>query len=129
MDRVQREAYPYRNGTSRMATFASLKHSGRPYDADWEDQHWSLPTVWEHVSQYVASRRVDQAGLISIYGRNYYVGKQHHRTFVFVTLDPQLGEWIISDQMGRQLRTHAADQLLQERILAMNVTNRRRKPK
>lgn len=129
MDRVQREEYPYRDGLSRMATFPELKHSERPYNAGWEEQHWSLATVLEHLSHYAASRRVDQAGLISIYNRNYYVGKQHHAKAVFVTLDPLLREWIVADEDGRQLRTHSADELTRERILTMEVTNRRRRPK
>jgi transposase InsO family protein len=129
MDRIQREEYPYRAGLSRMATLPDLKHSGRPYGVDWEEQHWNLAAVLEHLSQYAPSRRVDQAGLISIYNRNYYVGRRHHGKAVFVTLDPLLREWIIADEAGQQLRTHPADELTRERILNMDVTHRRRRPK
>jgi hypothetical protein len=129
MDRIQREKYPYRGGLSRMETFPALKHSRRGYDAAWEEKHWSLETVLQYVSQYVVPRRVDQAGMISIYNRNYYVGKHQHPKTVSVMLDPLACEWVIVDDNGHQLRSHPAEQLTRERIVDLNVTHRRRKPK
>ncbi len=129
MDGVQREGYPYRDGLSRMEVFPSLKHSRRAYDAAREQKQWSLAVVLEHLSQYLVSRRVDQAGLVSIYNRNYYVGKHQQGKIVSVMLDPLTCQWVILDDAGQQLRTHPAQQLTHERIMNLNVTHRRRKPR
>ena len=129
MDRIQREEYPHRGGRSRWSLFPELKHSGRDYDKAWEQRHWNLEMVLEHVSQYLVTRRVDRAGKISFYEQNYYVGKQHHGTVVAVMLDPQTRDWVILDAEGRELRTHPADQLTRERIVCLQVTHRRPKPR
>jgi hypothetical protein len=54
---------------------------------------------------------VDQAGLVSIHNRNYYVGKRHHEKIASVMLDPEACAWVILDADGRQLRTHPAAKL------------------
>ena len=129
MDRIQREQYPYRHGLSRMEAFPALRHSQRAYDAAWEEKHWSLDVVLGHLSEYLVSRRVDQAGLISIYNRNYYVGKHHHSKTLSVMLDPLACQWVILDDEGHQLRSHPAEQLTRERIVNLDVTHRRKKPR
>jgi hypothetical protein len=50
MDRLQREEYPVAEGKSRMQAFPGLAHSGRPYDLAWEEAHWSLDAVVEHLA-------------------------------------------------------------------------------
>lgn len=130
MDRLQREEYPYAAGQSRSAVFPELWHSGRAYDATWEQHHWSFTRVVEYLSDYVVTRRVDQAGMISLYNQGYYVGKQHRAQAVQVFLDPTTIRWIIADTTGNELRTHAADQITAKRIQSLEVTLRRnRKPK
>jgi hypothetical protein len=129
MDRIQREQYPYRDGLSRIEAFPALKHSRRAYHAAWEEKHWNLDLVLEHLSRYLVPRRVDQAGLISIYNRNYYVGKHQQSKIVSVMLDPLACQWVILDEEGHQLRSHPAEQLTRQRIVNLNVTHRRRKPK
>ncbi len=129
MDRIQREQYPYRDRRSRMEVFPKLRHSSRRYDTAWERKHWKMKAVLEHLSEYLVPRRVDRAGTISIYNRNYYVGKQHQSTLVSVMLDPLSRQWVILDHQGLQLRTHPAEQLTPERIIALNVTHRRKRPK
>jgi hypothetical protein len=129
MDRIQREEYPHRDGRSRWSLFPQLKHSGRTYSKAWERRHWNLDLTLEHLAEYLVSRQVDQAGLVSIYNRNYYVGKQHHPKNVSVMLDPEACAWVILDADGRQLRTHPAEQLSRERIVSLHVTHRRSKPR
>jgi hypothetical protein len=129
MDRIQREEYPHRDGRSRWTLFPELKHSGRNYNEKWERLHWKLDLVLDHVSQYLMSRQVDQSGKISIYQQNYYVGKQHHGKFVSVMLDPKACIWVILDAEGRELRTHPAEQFTRQRIINLQVTHRRPKPR
>jgi len=130
MDRVQREKYPSIHGQSRSEAYPDLQHSGRCYDAAWEKQHWSLDRVVDYLADYVVSRRVDRAGLVSIYNRNYYVGKHYQGQPLQVFLDPTTLHWVFADAEGRELRTHPAEQISRERIVGLQVTNRRlRKPK
>jgi len=124
MDRIQREEYPHRDGRSRWSLFPELRHSRRTYDPTWERRHWKLEPVLEHVAEYLLSRKVDQAGKVSIYHQNYYVGIQHRGKSVSIMLDPQARLWVVLDAEGRELRTHPAEQLTRERIVSLQVTHR-----
>jgi transposase InsO family protein len=125
MDRLHREAYPYRERLSRMDYFPGLRHSARPYDRDSEAETWKWSRVAEHLGGYVVSRRVDQAGLVSLYNRGRYVGSLHKGKEVYVMYDPELNEWIFADQDGRQLRRQPAEELCPERVMSLDVAHRR----
>jgi hypothetical protein len=125
MDRLHREAYPYRKRLSRMDFYPGLKHSGRPYDRDSEAGLWIWSRVAEHLTTYTPVRRVDQAGLVSLYSHGHYVGKIHSGKDVYVMYDPHLNEWVFADREGRQLRRVAAVELSQERVMNLDVTHRR----
>jgi hypothetical protein len=125
MDRVQREEYPYEGERSRLAVYPHLAHSGRVYSARWEQQHWDLALVQRQLSESAVPRRVDSKGLISIYNRNHYVGKRHQGHVVYVQLDPEANEWLVSDARGQQLRTRPAPEISRQRIRGLTVGNRR----
>jgi transposase InsO family protein len=125
MDRLHREVYPYRNRQSRMEVFPKLKHTGRPYDRQNESQLWHWSRVAEHLSTYLLERRVDSAGLVSLYNKGRYVGKIHSGKAVYVMYDPHQNEWIFADRQGRQLRRQTADELTEERVINLNITHRR----
>ena len=129
MDRIQREEYPHDRRKSRLETYPALKSSRRRYDTKWEADHWSIKRVLAHMSEYVIQRRIDRGGSVSIYNRNYYVGRHHKGKEIFVYFDPLEVVWIFSTPEGEQLRTQSADQITQERILRLDVTKRRKKPK
>lgn len=120
-DRLQRERYPYAGGRSRMATFPALAGTGRPYRADQEAGRWELGRVLRHLAGYAAARRVDQTGKVSVYNRGLYVGAVHRGRTVYLMLDPERREWLVSDAEGRQVRTQPADELTPERICALNL--------
>jgi hypothetical protein len=61
----QRERYPYRGGKSRLEVFPGLRHSGRPYDADWEGSNWSLELATVALAEAVEVRKVDQSGHVA----------------------------------------------------------------
>jgi hypothetical protein len=125
MDRLYREAYPYRERLSRMAFFAGLKHSGRPYDSAHERELWKWSRVAEHLATYAVRRRVDSKGQVSLYNRGHYVGQIHRKKEVFVTYDPNRNEWLFADRDGHQLRSLPADQLTPQRVMDLDVTQRR----
>jgi hypothetical protein len=126
MDRLYRESYPYRQRLSRMAFFASLKHSGRPYDPAREPESWQWPRVAAHLSTYVVTRRVDSKGQVSLYNRGHYVGQIHRGEEVYVMYDPNRNEWVFAARDGHQLRSLPADAVSPQNVMNLEVTHRRR---
>jgi hypothetical protein len=125
MDRRQREHYPYRNGRSRWDVYPELRHSGRSYHPRREPRNWDGEKVLTFLAQLVAKRKVDGTGSISVYSRTRYVGKPHIGSHVYVTLDPTGPTWVIADENGKELRTHPADELTEERIRKLDVSCRK----
>jgi len=125
MDRIQREEYPSVEGRSRLEAYPTLAHSAQPYSAAWERRHWSLSRVAEHLAAYSVPRRVDRKGLLSLYNRSCYVGKQHGGKLVYVTFDPLRLEWLFLDDAGQHLRSHPAPEISRDRIVKLQVLNRR----
>jgi len=126
MDGIQRQEYPCLRGRSRLEAFPRLSHSGRAYAPAWERRHWSLAAVLHHLAGYVVPRRVDKSGMVSLYNQNHYVGVIHRGKTVYVMLDPEVGEWVIADRDGRQVRRQAAPEFTRENIRGLTVTSRRR---
>ena len=125
MDRIQREVYPSIKGQSRWLAFPGLQENERSYTKAWEKRSWNLQPVLDHMANEHALRRVDRKGQVSIYGRSHYVGKPYQGQDVYVFLDPVDREWVFATPDGVQLRRKAAEEITQERILKLQVTNRR----
>ena len=125
MDRLYREVYPYQKRRSRLEVFPGLEHSGRSYDSASETARWEWSRVAELLTTIVPVRRVDPTGRVSLYNRRHYVGRLHRGKDVCVLYDPEFNEWVFADREGRQLSRRSADQLSSERVMNLNVTNRR----
>jgi hypothetical protein len=126
-DRNHREHYRPRGRKSRLELFPELTHSGRPYTRRWEDRHWSMVHVVEHLSEYVATRTVCATGHISVYDHGRYVGKQFIGQTVKVQFDPDAHDWLISDRNDQAIRHHAAPEITREEISKMNFRKPRHK--
>lgn len=126
MDRLYREAYPYRQRLSRATYFPGLANSGRPYDPARESESWEWSRVAEHLATYVVRRRVDSKGQVSLYGRGHYLGQIHRGKEVYVMFDPNRSEWLFTDTDGQQLRTLPAEILSPQRVMDLTVTNHAR---
>jgi hypothetical protein len=127
-DRIQREEYPTPSGHSRLELFPSLCYSGRTYSQEWETATWSLSAVEDHLSEYVAVRKVTAGGHVTVYDHGRYVGKQYAGQQVQVQYDPQSHEWLISDRQGCQLRRHPAPEITRETIVKLTFRKPRKKP-
>jgi hypothetical protein len=125
MDRLYREVYPYRERLSRLSYYPGLAHSGRPYSTESEADLWEWGRVTAHLSGYATVRRVNQNGGVSIYNRCYHVGKAFQGRDLHVTFDPETNEWVFSDALGRELRHKTAKEISPERVMALDVTERR----
>jgi hypothetical protein len=129
LDQLQRECYPYAQGRSRLAVWPDLQHAQRKYSRAWEERHWSLQRVAEHLASYVVPRRVDQKGQVSLYNRNFYLGVIHSDKTVQVMFDAGAYEWVFATEHGQHVRRAAALEIDRERIRGLQVTNRRHRGK
>jgi len=126
LDRWQREYYPAVAGRSRWVAYPGLKHSGRPYDADWEATHWELQRVWDLMGRHLVPRQVDRQGKVSIYNRPHSVGLLWAGRRIWVGFDPVAGWWVFQDPDGHEIRRQEAPELNESSIQALEVTHRRR---
>lgn len=125
MDRIQREVYPSIQRQSRWQAFPGLRQRDRPYSKSWEKRHWDLELVLAHMAEYSTVRHVDSKGQVSVYSRKHYVGKTYQGQDIYVYLDPVDREWVFATPAGVQLRRKVADEITRERIIKLQVTNRR----
>lgn len=110
---------------TRLELFPELAHSGRPYTLAWEQRHWDLARVQQHLSEYVAVRRVFSSGHISVYDHGRYVGKQYEGQLVQVQYDPDQQVWVIRDSKDREIRCAPAPEINRTDINKMSF----RKPR
>lgn len=127
-DQRQRERYPVVGELSRWELFPGLAHSGRPYREAEEDGVWNLQRARDQLAGLAAARRVDSQGKISIYNKNLYVGSRLASQRVWVQFDPELGEWLITNDAGQQLRTRPAPEISEESLRGPCLTGRERHP-
>jgi hypothetical protein len=125
LDHLQRCLYPYREQKSRMEWHAGLGHTGRAYQRSTESSAWDWQRVARHLVNYCVARQVDQKGQISVYNRNHYVGVLHRQKEVWLMFDGAACQWVIANVHGQILKQTPATELRAERILALDVTNRR----
>lgn len=124
-DQNQREYYRLRGGVTRMEMHPELRHSGYTYTRAWERRHWSLQRIEEHLSEYVATRKVSSSGHVRVYYANRYVGKQFIGQVVKVQYDPDAHEWLIADRHDQEIRRHPAPEISRGEIVKMNFRPRR----
>lgn len=120
-DRLQRETYPSIQGLPRMTAYPALKHSGRRYSTKWEQRRWDWNRVLTHLAGYAVQRKVDSSGKIGLYNSKLYVGTLNKGRHVYVQLDPDRIEWLVSDTRGQQLRAAPANELKPGAIRALNL--------
>ena len=125
MDRRQRESYPYRGQASRLAAHPDLEHSGRAYDASREQEDWVLEWAQDLLAGFVVARQVDRAGMISVYNRNYYVGKSYVGKSIHVRYDPPQRLWLFQEEGGHLVNRHEAAEIDTANIRGQTVTHRR----
>ena len=71
------------------------------------------------------ARQVDRKGLIWVYNRNRYVGREHAGQTVWVTFDPQLRAWVVADNQGRLLRRLDAPEISHANVISLSVSHKR----
>jgi hypothetical protein len=122
---LQRSRYPYRQGRSREQYYDTLSRGGVPYRQNPES--WRLDRVDALLAQGLWTRRVDCCGKISIYGRNYSIGRQYARQSVLLTFQSSSRSWQVWNEQGDCLKTMPTRELSQESITTLTVTQPRRR--
>jgi hypothetical protein len=121
---MQREVYPAIQGQTRLEAHPALAQRRRPYTRAKEERLWQLSRVDAFLSRGVWRRLVSETGQISVYNRNYRVGRNHAGQEVSVRFDAGLRQWVVQDAGGDELARHQAEQLTYERIMELDVMHR-----
>ena len=129
MDRIQREVYAERGQPTRWLAHPGLAYSGRSYTAAWENSHWNLQRVLDHLADYVVTRRVGPAGHVSIYNRHYYVGVVHRRQFAQIMLDKETLSWLVLDENGHLFNRLPVKEISEKTIRRLEVTKKCNRPR
>jgi hypothetical protein len=74
------------------------------------------------------SRRVSKVGRISLYNRDYPVGRRYARQDVHVRFDPIQRQWVIRNEAGEEIARHSAEELAPERIESLSVSHKKSLP-
>ena len=101
--RCSGESYPHGWVRVSHGGVPGLTHSGRPYSAAWEREHWSWAAVLSYLADVMVPRRVDRSGKIGLYHGKLYVGTVNRGKEVVVQFDAETVEWVISDPGGVEL--------------------------
>jgi hypothetical protein len=120
-DQVQREHYPSINGLSRRQAYPALLHSGRGYNRLWEEQVWDVQEALRFLGRYRVRRKVSGRGQVSVYHRLIRASAERAGEWVYVQMDAQTVEWVISDVAGQPLWRRPAPQFTAEAIRALDV--------
>jgi len=124
MDEHQREGFP-EPARSRLRLFPALAHSGRAYAPAEEAALWQEPRLWAKLAEYAVVRQINARGLVSVYGRNYYVGRRYAGETAYVRFDAATGDWLFESVTGPVIGRQPAELSL-EAILGRRVTRRHR---
>lgn len=123
---IQREQYPTK-AESRAAKHPALFANGRQYSTEMEHREWDFQKVCDFLATGVFSRRVCANGQIWLYGRYYSVGRAYAKRWVTLRFDAQTKEWVVSDEIGKELKRHIAKEMTAEKVMALQVTKRKKK--
>lgn len=123
---IQREKYPTKE-ESRAARHCSLFCNTRQYTKDFEDRAWNFQKVCDHLSKAAFIRRVSKNGQIWVYGRYYSVGRNYAKRYVTLRFDAKSKEWVISDELGQELKRHLSKEITAEKVMAVQVTQPKKK--
>ena len=92
---MQREHYPFKEKTSRLASFPDLTLNSRVYQTQQEKDVWKLETVLDYVARYTFTRTVEKNGRITLMTHEYSLGRKYRVQRVTARLDPQQKCWYI----------------------------------
>jgi hypothetical protein len=123
--RVQCQEYPSIGGSTRVEAYPGLLIARRAYQESQEPTLWELGRVDRWLSPRTWNRRVDQNGVISIYGHHHWVGRVYRGQDMTVRYDGLARQWVVRDQTGEVAWRFEARELSREAILGLAVSRKR----
>lgn len=121
LDEIQRSVYPSIRGQTRMAAYQGLAHSGRVYTPAAEATLWQWERMGERLTELVLERQVSPDGKISLYNWPRSLGREYAGQKVWVVLEAETQEWVVTMATGRLVRRLAAREVTTERIQRLEV--------
>jgi hypothetical protein len=101
---IQRQDYPDRDGQTRLQRYPQLAENQRPYQAQQESQQWSLTLAQRPLHGQQWQRKVTTHGYISLYNRNYLVGRAYAHQSLWVGFDPETAEWVCRNDAAQEVK-------------------------
>ena len=123
---TQRERYPLADGQTRHQAYPELRQNPRRYTVATELAQWDMARVVAYLAHFQFQRKVEKNGRITLFANTYSVGKAYQRQYLTVQLDSESQEWVISDDVGKEIRRHAAKELDYDLIRHLMLAKRRR---
>jgi transposase InsO family protein len=128
-DVVQRQRYPAINGMSRWQAYPGLIHSGRGYSRSWEEVVWDLGEALHFLGRFRVRRKVSGVGQVSVYRRliqavpRSQAEQGYAEVWVYVGVDPQTVQWVVSDVDGHELHRQPARLFSRQAIVNLELSN------
>ena len=99
---LQRSRYRVRSlkGRTRDVAYPNLLAGGRRYDAEGFD----LDRVLDFLAQGTWVRKVSKVGQIDFYGQRWQVGASYRRQRVWLRLDRETRQWLVSAEDGQTIK-------------------------
>jgi hypothetical protein len=115
---LQRESYTSeRLSQTRLTAHPHLLTPLRPYVREQETHLWQVSRVWALLRDRQWVRRVDKVGRISWYGRGYTIQRSFARQQVYLHLDPEHAQWVVSSEQGEEIKRWSAADILPFHLL------------
>lgn len=122
---IQRQHYPTRWGWTRGQHYPQLALARPSYCHEQEAQQWSLQRVYQHLEVGSWQRQVDRNGTISLYNRNYCVGRALAGHKVWVSFSQ--GNWVICNAKGTEVTRIVAREINADTIVQLQVARPHRR--
>lgn len=106
---LQRARYPQPDGRSRLDHYPDLLRVSTYRHQD-EAQLWERQRVQHFVARSRFTRTIEKIGRITLFTREYSVGRAYAAQSVTATLDVETGEWVVEDRRGDVVKRFPADQ-------------------
>jgi hypothetical protein len=99
-----------------------LCNSGRGHARGCEALLWDLKGALGLLARYRVRRKVSKRGQVSAYHRRIEAGRQHGGCWVYVGLDAQTAEWVLSDAQGAEIRRRPAPELTEQTLMGLALS-------
>lgn len=123
----QTHRYPVtRSQQTRAEAYPELFCNPRSYNAQYDQQDWQLQAVYDYLAQFRFQRKVAINGRVSLFSREYSLGRDFKRRMVAIQMDAQKRCWIAYDDYGQVLQCFTPKDLSYPILFNMTLAHRRK---